>query len=200
MTAVLQSKSLSDDQLVHMAASGDLEAQNEWVSRFMPRVWRFVCLNCSNRSDVDDLVQTAMISALENLHTYQGPKKFCAWLDRLTINVIRTYFRKTRFKRLFFLPLEATPEFPDYHNTSEQIENRQLLLTLSLHLSKISPKNKEALVLSMLMGYGAKEIAEICGCSVEAAWKRTRRGYQELMTRVGGDLAFKENLLEFCHE
>ena len=200
MTAVLRNDLTSDDRLVALAATGDKSAQAEWVSRFMPRVWRVVYLNCSVASEVEDLVQTAMITALENLSAYQGPGKFRAWLDRLTLNVIRTHFRKNRLKRLFFTPLESVPEFPSPYNTALQIENQQLLTRLSSHLSKMNQKNKEALVLSMMFGYGAKEIAEIAGCSVEAAWKRTRRGYDELMNRVRRDADFERSVRELVHE
>ena len=199
MTAVRQNDLISDDKLVALSAAGDKAAQNEWVNRFMPRVWRMVYLNCSEPAEVEDLVQISMITALENLGAYQGPGKFRAWLDRLTLNVIRTHFRKNRFKRIFFTPLESAPEPPSRHNTAEQVENQQLLNRLSGHLRKINLKNREAVVLSMMLGYGAKEIAEITGCSVEAAWKRTRRGYDELMSRVRRDSAFEERLRELLH-
>ena len=200
VTAVLQKDLVSDDSLTALAASGDREAQAEWVSRFMPRVWRIVYLNCSVPSETEDLVQTAVITALENLSTYQGPGKFRAWLDRLTINVIRTHFRKNRLRRLFFLPLESAPEPPSRHNTALQVENQQLMDRLSTHLAKIPLQNREALILSMVMGYGAKEIAEIAGCSVEAAWKRSRRGYQDLMSRVERDPDFRASIGELLHD
>lgn len=200
VTAVLRNDLTSDDNLVALSATGDKAAQSEWVSRFMPRVWRVVYLNCSVPADVEDLVQTAMITALENLGAYQGPGKFRAWLDRLTLNVIRTHFRKNRFKRIFFTPLESVAEPPSRHNTAQQVENQQLLNRLSGHLSKINSKNREALVLSMLLGYGAKDIAVITGCSVEAAWKRTRRGYDELSARVRRDAEFEGSIRELLHE
>jgi RNA polymerase sigma-70 factor (ECF subfamily) len=149
---------------------------------------------------VEDLVQTAMITALENLGAYQGPGKLRAWVDRLTLNVIRTHYRKNRLRRLFLSPLESDREYPSRHNTAQQVENQQLLEHLSTHLSRINSKNREALVLSMLLGYGAKDIAEIVGCSVEAAWKRTRRGYDELMSRVKRDPNFEESIRELLHE
>ena len=200
MTAVLQSELISDDRLARMAAGGDRKARDEWVSRFMPRIWRIVSMNCSIPSEAEDLVQTAAITALESLGTYQGPDKFRAWLDRLTINVIRTHFRKNRLRRLFFSPLEAVPEPPSRHNTALQVENQQLMDRLSTHLTKIPLQNREALILSMMMGYGAKEIAEITGCSVEAAWKRSRRGYQDLISRVERDPDFKASIGELLHE
>jgi RNA polymerase sigma factor (sigma-70 family) len=200
VTAVLRHELLSDDVLAVQSASGDPAAQAEWVSRFMPRIWRVVYLNCSQPSDVEDLVQTAMITALENLGAYQGPGKLRAWVDRLTLNVIRTHYRKNRFRRLFLSPLESDWEYPSRHNTAQQVENQQLLEHLSAHLAKINSKNREALVLSMLLGYGAKDIAEIVGCSVEAAWKRTRRGYEELMARVKRDPNFEESIRELLHE
>lgn len=198
--AVSQYELMSDDLLAVSSAGGDPAARQEWVSRFMPRVWRIVYLNCSTREDVEDLSQTAMITALENLGAYRGPGKFRAWLDRLTLNVVRTHYRKNRLRRLLFTPLEAAPEAACRHNTARQVETMQLFERLSAHLAKIKPAKREALVLSMIFGYGAKDIAEITGCSVEAAWKRVRRGYQDLMLRVGRDPEFRESIRESAHE
>ena len=68
-----------------------------------------------------------------------------------------------------------------------------------MHLSRIGAKNRMALVLSMVHGYQAKEIAEIVNCSTEAAWKRTKRGYDELMTRIARDTELDRNLKELFH-
>ena len=189
-----------DDCLVRWAIQGDNGAQSELVSRFMPRVWRIVYLNAGAESDVEDLVQTAMMTTLENLSSYRGPSKFKFWLDRLTINVIRTHFRKNKIRRLFFSQVDPDEAVvPNPHNDYRQLEAQQLFQKLSGHLSKIATKNRMALVLSMIHGYQAKEIAEIVDCSTEAAWKRTKRGYDELMSRISRDVELDQSLKELFH-
>lgn len=189
-----------DDCLVRWSIRGDEGALSELVSRFMPRMWRIVYLNVGAESDVEDLVQTAMMTVLENLSSYRGPGKFKFWLDRLTINVIRTHFRKNKFRRIFFSQVDPDEAaLPNPHNDHRQLEAQQLFRKLSAHLSKIGTKNRMALVLSMIHGYQAKEIAEIVNCTTEAAWKRTKRGYDELMSRISRDADLDQSLKELFH-
>ena len=189
-----------DDCLVQWTIQGDEQAKAELVSRFLPRVWRIAYLNVGMESDVEDLVQTAMMTALENISSYRGPAKFRFWLDRLTINVIRSHFRKLKFRRLFYTQVDPDEAFiPSSLNDHRGLEAKQLFKKLSGHLSKISAKNRIALVLSMIHGYQAKEIAEIVNCSTEAAWKRTKRGYDELMARISKDSELDQSLRELFH-
>ena len=187
-----------DDFLVRRSVDGDASAKSELVSRFLPRIWRIVYLNCGATGDVEDLVQTAMLTALESLHAYRGPDRFRFWLDRLTINIVRTHFRRNRLKRLFVATI--APEEIDavcHHNEERQAEMQQMFRRLARHLSNIKEKNRVALILSLIHGYQAKEIAGITGCSIEAAWKRTKRGYDELMARLARDPELDESLREF---
>ena len=150
--------------------------------------------------DVEDLVQTAMMTALENLSSYRGPDKFKFWLDRLTINVVRSYFRKSKLRKIFFSEIDPEQAIsPNHHGDARRLETQQLFRKLTVHLSRIGAKNRMALVLSMVHGYQAKEIAEIVNCSTEAAWKRTKRGYDELMTRIARDTELDRNLKELFH-
>jgi RNA polymerase sigma-70 factor, ECF subfamily len=186
-----------DDDLVKRSASGDAAARDELVSLCLPRVYRTVYLTCGAAGDAEDLVQTAILQALEKLGDYRGPDRFCAWLDRLTVNVVRQHFR--RFSLRFLTPasdvLENAPDLgtalPD-----RRVEVRRTFARLAIHLSKIKPKNREALVLSLLHGYTAQEIAEICGCTAEAAWKRCRRGYRDLDARLGRDPGLEGTMRE----
>jgi RNA polymerase sigma factor (sigma-70 family) len=191
---------LDDDLLVCQSLEGDEKAKSELVGRFLPRVWRIVYLNAGAHSDVEDLVQTAMMTALENLSSYRGPDKFKFWLDRLTINVVRSHFRKSKLRKIFFSEIDPEQAIsPNHHGDARRLETQQLFRKLTVHLSRIGAKNRMALVLSMVHGYQAKEIAEIVNCSTEAAWKRTKRGYDELMTRIARDTELDRNLKELFH-
>lgn len=195
-----KNKKINDDSLVKQAVEGNERAKSELVSRFLPRIWRLVYLNCGASNDVEDLVQTAMMTALENLSAYRGPSRFKYWLDRLTINVIRTHYRKNKLRRIFMPSADLDQTATScHHNESRQQEAQQLFRRLTGHLSKISAKNRIALVLSMVHGYQANEIADIAGCSTEAAWKRTQRGYNELMTRVSRDTELDQSLKELFY-
>ncbi len=183
-----RSEDVVNDDLVALSVAGDKQAEDKLISACLPRVWRTVYLACGASQDVEDLVQSALIHAMEKLSSYRGPDKFFAWLDRLTINLVRQHFR--RRKLWLIVPssntIEETPSL-DFGMLDRRVEMRQLLRRLARHMSKIRQKNRMALILLVIQGYTAEEMADVLGCSEEAAWKRGQRGYKELMERLKRD-------------
>jgi len=186
-----------DDDLVARCVQGDKQAENALVSACLPRVWRTVYLTQGAGPDVEDLTQIAMIHAVEKLHSYRGPDKFFAWLDRLTVNVVRQHKRRRILKLME--PASHRIETMATDKTDmldRRLEMRQLLARLAEHVSHLRPKKRTALVLSIVHGYSAEEIGDIVGCSQEAAWKRCQRGYKELVQRIKRDPNFEQALQE----
>ena len=177
-------KGVISDQLVSQAKL-DKNALDELVNRSLPRIRKTVGLSCGGGPDVDDLVQQAIISAVEKLNDYHGPERFTAWLDRLTINVVRMYFRKSalRIRRIKALDVNSV-DICDLKTPERKEMNRQLYVKMGSHISKLKLKYRMAIVLSMMHDYSAKEIANLSGCSEDAAWKRIQRGFKSLRKRI----------------
>lgn len=197
MTGAVPTPNLTDETIARCVA-GDPKARAELISASLPRIWRTVCLTCGGSSEVEDLVQTAMMRALDKLDSYHGPGRFFAWLDRVTVNEIRKYFGKWSL-RLQFPATDMLEGLAAQSNTApdRRLEGQQLFRRLGVHLLRIRSKNRVALALSLVDGYTAVEIAEIVGCSVEAAQKRVRRGQLELLARLAKDPQFEKELEEW---
>jgi RNA polymerase sigma-70 factor (ECF subfamily) len=184
-------KGVISDQLVSQAKLSK-NALEELVNRCLPRIRKIVGLSCGGGADGDDLVQQAIITVVEKLDNYHGPERFTAWLDRLTINIVRMHFRKNalRVKRIKALDVSSVDicdlKTPECHEL-----NRQLYLKIGLHISKLKQKYRTAVVLSMMHGYSAREIAGLSGCSEDAAWKRIQRGFKSLRKRIENDAELK---------
>jgi len=187
------------DELVFRTARGDLAARDELVSICLPRVWRTVHLSCGVTQDAEDMVQTAVMDALNRIGTYSGPDRFCAWLDTLTVNVVKMHFRKKKPWLLFgaedgYKSVQSEPWIaPD-----RRYESKRLWNELLGHISRIKPKNRIAMVLALFYGYRASVIAEMVGCTPETAQKRSRRGFMELEKAVGADRAFSQAIKELA--
>jgi len=183
---------LSDDELIVRAKQGDKAARDELVSVYLPHVWRTVYLTNGGGPDTDDFVQIAMIKALEKLPSYRGPGKFKNWLEMIAVNTVRQHYRWFRIRQKK-LPYDPVEELVQKENAiEEELDRKKCFERLARHLGKIRKERRIALVLSVLQGRTAKEIAELMGCNEEAAWKRTRRGYKELIERLDRDPAFRQ--------
>jgi RNA polymerase sigma-70 factor (ECF subfamily) len=132
---------------------------------------------------------------VQKIDSYKGPDSFLPWLDRLTINVVKMHFRKKALllRRTSDSDLDTLNIYDN--NTPENTKsNKQLYVRLMFHIKKLKPKYKTAVTLSMIEGYSAREIAEITGCSEDAAWKRIQRGFKTLQKRVDKDSDLKSIL------
>ncbi len=185
------------DEIVTRSIAGDSAACDELVSACLPHIWRTVYLCCGKSPDVEDLTQTTIVRVLEKLPTYRGSGKFTAWLDQVTINVVRMHLRRRRFvAELFAQKKLGEPVWTDEVSPDRRAEGRRLLERLAAHLSTVRPKSRMALVLSILHDHSVLEIATAVGCSEEAAKKRLQRGRKELVARLESDPFFADFLKE----
>ncbi|MCP4604943.1 MAG: RNA polymerase sigma factor [Proteobacteria bacterium] len=189
---------LADTDLLARCLSGDRSAREDLARACLPRVRRTVMFMASGRNqDVDDLVQTAMARVFAGLHSFRGNSGFQTWLDRVTINSIRQYYRGRPIDALLFLSDKiAGVSAPNIHNPERKLEGQRLLERLTQHLSTIRPKKRIALVLSIAYGYTCQEAAELMDCSLETAKKRLQHGRRELLSRLHKDRYLSQALKE----
>jgi len=181
-------KAVLTDDLVRRSVDGDRAAQDELAAACLTQVWRTVYLCSGGGPDVEDLVQTAVVRALTKLPSYRPEGKFPAWLDRVTINVVRQHYRRRKLWLGIVDTLRRTPApRPDSEATDRRAESRRVLARLAAHMAALRPKYRHAVALSIVRDYSVRDIAEACDCSVEAAKKRLARGRRDLIARLRRD-------------
>ncbi len=116
---------------------------------------------CSNRSpdDAEDILQQSLLQALEKLDTLNDFDKFRSWLFTIITRVFYTSIRRSFWKR--FLPLNNysdTNDIPEIYNRLESIDSKEILRDA---LSKISPKERTAILLFEIAGFSLEEIQSI---------------------------------------
>ena len=190
-------KSLFDTPLIERAAEGDRAAREQLAAACLPRVRRIVGIGYGPKDDMDDVVQIAMVTVFRDLSQLRSAAGFRAWIDTVVWNVIRSHGRRrSRFASLF---IPAEQEIVEAHTRPMEegaIIHRELFFRLHRHLSGIGEKKRMAAVLSLCFGYVDSEIADLMGCSVEAAKKRTQHGRRELFERLRRDPAYVDLLAE----
>lgn len=184
-----------DNELIARSVSGDRAARERLATVCMPRVWRTVYLACRGGDEVEDLVQESMIRAFADLSGFRATGNFFAWLDRVTVNVMKQHFRKRSLK--MFIPSDKLDTRQSLDTgLDNKFEGKRVMDRLAHHLSGIRPKNRMAVILSIVQGYTVSEIALAADCSVETAKKRLLRGRRELVSRVQKDPYSRQILKE----
>jgi len=189
--------SLTDSSLISAAIAGQKEAREQLARACVPRVRRLVMFSLSNKNDLDDVIQVALVHIFKDLSSLRNPAGFIPWSDRVTLNAVRTHGRRRIRFQLFHTHVEETDSFAGHSESPEDTHARHALFTrLRTHLDRIRPNKRDAAVLSVFFGYVDTEIAEMVGCSVETAKKRTQHGRLELLRMLRNDPAGLELLKE----
>ncbi|MEL6987335.1 MAG: RNA polymerase sigma factor [Bacteroidota bacterium] len=123
----------------------------------------------------EDLMQEAILRALEHYAKINDPKKLNSYLISIVNNLVRNEARKNKFKGTWnesvyqnLISNDIAPE------TALDIE----YLFQCIH--QLNPKDKEIILLFDISGFSIKEIAEIQQSSISATKTRLHRARKQL--------------------
>jgi len=164
-------RAVEDADLIRQAARGAVEAFNLLVSRWEKRVYNYLLRITGNREDALDLTQDVFLKAYQNLRKLDDPSRFTPWLYRIAHNEAYSLFRKRR--------PEADGAERDEEATGggvmvggSPVFPVELTLAVASALERLSPEQREAVVLKIYQGFKFEEIAEVLGCPVSTVKSR----------------------------
>jgi RNA polymerase sigma-70 factor (ECF subfamily) len=171
---------------------GDDAARERLASRYLPALTRWAHGRIPSRarglSDTDDLVQIALLEALDHVKRFEPrhPGAFLAYMRRIVINRIRDLLRQVgRRPRMEELD-EAIPEWGP--SPLETAVGREALERYEAALGQLGDEQQEAVVMRIEMGFSYPEIAESLGSpSPNAARMLVSRGLVRLAEILGRD-------------
>jgi RNA polymerase sigma-70 factor, ECF subfamily len=164
-------RAVEDADLIRQAARGNVEAYNLLVSRWEKRVYNYLLRLVRNREDALDLTQDVFLKAYQNLRKLDDPERFAPWLYRIAHNEAYSMFRKRRPEsdREGVQPESVETEVTVGGSAVFPIE---LSLAVAGALERLSPDQREAVVLKIYQGFKFEEMAEILACPVSTVKSR----------------------------
>jgi RNA polymerase sigma-70 factor, ECF subfamily len=166
-------RAVEDADLIRQAARGNVEAYNLLVSRWEKRVYNYLLRLARNREDALDLTQDVFLKAYQNLRKLDDPGRFAPWLYRIAHNEAYSLFRKRRPES--DVDVEDTqPEATDgeVNIAGSGVFPIELSLSVAAALDRLSPDQKEAVVLKIYQGFKFEEMAEVLSCPVSTVKSR----------------------------
>jgi RNA polymerase sigma-70 factor, ECF subfamily len=175
----------SDDALLAVrAAEGDEDAFAVLVQRHAPALIRLATRLLDTRSEAEDAVQDAFISAWRRLPEFHGRSAFGTWMYRIVTNRCLNILRARRPVS----PLEAAGDVPapDHAASPARItEARGAVRELRAALDDLSPEQRACWVLREWDGQSYEFIADAVGISQEAVRARVFRARRSLTQALG---------------
>lgn len=183
---------LDDAEIIEGVAAGDARVASALHDRLVGAVDQALYRVLGGRGpDHDDLVQMSFEQIVRTLtnRSFAGNCSLKTWASRITTHVALNALRsKRRERRVIDRRGEATdvkPALPAVQTGDERrVEARVELHRVRRHLSRMSPRRAEALILHDVHGHDLNEIAVMLGLSVSAVQSRLVRGRRELLERM----------------
>ena len=158
--------------LVERIRSGDEEAFSELYRLFAPTI-NAVVLARVPRDEVQDIVQEVFIAAYRNIAGLKDANLVGPWLIRIARNQAAEFYRKFRASE------ELDEQMPRRQEKSgEAAEILKVIRSLGSSYS-------ETLIMRLVEGMTAKEIAERTGLKPESVRVNLHRGMEKLRESLG---------------
>jgi RNA polymerase sigma-70 factor (ECF subfamily) len=167
-------------QLMRAAQSGERAAYERLLREATPFIRSIVRRHCSNRADIEEMVQDTLLTVHRVRHTYDPERPFAPWLaaiaSRRSIDALRRRVRVSRFEA----PEEGAYEtFADAaaNNDIEAVRSSEEVREL---LRRLPPKQREALEALKLREMTLTEASASSGQSVAALKVNAHRALKAL--------------------
>lgn len=172
---------LADDQLVAEYKEGNDQALGLLYDRYYRILFNYLCGVLGNRESAEDILQETFCTLVRKLDLYQPRGKFKPYLFRIAYNLAVDRIRKDGRT-----PGTATPFLDDFYqeenngNPLPEIEKTEILENTIRAVQKLSPEQRQVLLLKHFSGLTFREISEIMGIPLNTALGRMHYAIRNL--------------------
>ena len=165
-----------DDVLIEKAGKGDRESMARLLYDNYEIVFRYMLKFTLNKSTAEDLVQEAMIKAIEKFNLYDPAKaKFSTWLIAVAQNIYLDNIRKIKRQQKY---IEQDLQLEDLCiTTDERDESWRSVLDA---LTKLSDDIRTPIILKHYYGHSLEYISTIMKIPVGTVKSRIHNGIKAI--------------------
>jgi len=173
------------EETITCAIGGDEAAQRVLYEAHYAAAFRLAYLLLRDACDAEEVVQDGFVYVFRNLQRYDSERgSFWAWLRVVLVSRCRNKRRRRQLHLVSLEVLEAAGACPaDPEPASDPagaLEMQGARRAVWEALRRVSPGARDALVLRYYEGLPYAEIAEVLGCSADAARARVAHGKAQL--------------------
>jgi len=153
--------------LVDQAREGNRTAFAQLADRFHKDIFRMVFYRIRSRVDAEDITQDVFLKAYQKIASIKDAAKFRGWLFSITLNRIRDFQRKKRFRSLFKMEdenIESHPTEkvnPDQPDALGHVLRKDFWRQIGLILKKLPQMEREVFLLRFFDHLSINEIAGV---------------------------------------
>ncbi len=173
----------SDDEAVTelalQAARGDARALEAFIRATQQDVWRFVTYLC-DAGNADDLTQETFLRAISAIERFSGRSSARTWLLAIARRVVADHIRYAQSR-----PRTAVGADPAHLVRGDRhARGFEDLVEVTQMIANLTTEQREALLLTQLLGLPYADAAAVCGCPVGTIRSRVARARDALLADV----------------
>ena len=183
----------SEQDLIEACRRGERSALQAVFTAHAPYLERVLWRVAGRSLDVEDLLQSTLMAAIEAFPRFRGEAQVRTWLARIAVRTAHDRLRSAAHRLRAHVPdLEAVADRNAELTTDRDLDTRRKLERLEHHLSALGPKKRTAFVLHVFEGMPLEEVAALMGAGLAATKSRVFWARRELLKRAAHDPQLRE--------
>lgn len=189
---------LSDAELARLCAARDRGATEHVIVANNQRLFRAAWSILKSRSDAEEAVQAAYLSAFANIGRFEGRSALSTWLTRIVMNEALGR-RRADERRRGHLKQEGVALMADYRDALMRgsdaeapdvaVAREQIRSLLEQAVARLPENFRSVFVLRDVEGLSSEETAEILSIPVATVKTRLFRGRKRLQEMLAPEMA-----------
>jgi len=149
---------INEEKIITECQIGNLDDFGRLYDKYIKKIYDFTYYRVLHKETAEDLTSKIFFKALENINKYQANKgSFSSWLYRIAKNTITDYYRTKKE----VIDIADIWDLKSDEDIEKDIENKQELDEIKKYLNKLSPEQREIVIMRVWNELSYKEIAEI---------------------------------------
>lgn len=171
---------MEEEKLIKKAQKGENEAFAKLYDFYIEKIYRFIYIKTSNKSDAEDLTQQVFLSAWQSIKSfrYEG-HPFSSWLYKIARNLVIDYYRKKKPQEIEFSELLFELEEVKV-NFEKDFDKNLLIEKVKSVLKRLPVEQQDVIILKFIDNLSNKEIAKILNKSEGAIRVLQHRALKQL--------------------
>ena len=148
--------------------------------QYYESVRQFILTYVRDEWVADDLIQDTFLRVQKNLDSVRDPDKISSWIFRIAYNLCHDHFRQSQSSSVNNRLIQA--EIPTFKEAmvQKELEQNQMGLCVQDKMDLLPKDYRTVLILSDIMAFSQKEIAEILSISVSNVKVRVHRARKKM--------------------
>ena len=153
-----------------------------------------LCLNyLQNAEDAEEVSQDVFVKVHQQMGRFEARSSWKTWIYRIAVNKCLDHLKAQKRQKRFGIHVSLFPFGTNnpvlagnFRHPGVQLEDKEAMERLFLHINSLPDKQKTALILKSLEGLSQKEISEVMKMSEKAVESLLSRARSNLKKKLKG--------------